>query len=100
MEALAMEEGKVENWNDDRLDEFSQRMDTGFGAAATKVELAGTKNEMKLRFNEVNARLDRLEAVFVSRFSHIDDRLDRQNNTLLVGALGVIAALIANGIFG
>lgn len=95
-----MEEGQVENWNDDRLDELSRRMDKGFEAAATKVELGGTKNEMNLRFDEVNARLDRLEAVFVSRFSHIEDRLDRQNHTLLVGALGVIAALIANGIFG
>lgn len=95
-----MEGGQVENWNDDRLDELSRRMDAGFAAAATKVELVATKNEMNLRFDEVNARLDRLEGIFVSRFSHLEDRLDRQNNTLLVGALGVIAALIANGIFG
>lgn len=96
MEALAIEGGQVENWNDDRLDELSRRMDAGFAAAATKVELASTKNEMNLRFDEVNTRLDRFEGML----SRIDGRLDRQNHTLLVGALGVIAVLIANGIFG
>lgn len=57
----------MENWNDDRLDELSRRMDTGFEAAATKVELAGTKNAMNLRFDEVNARLDRLEGFVALR---------------------------------
>ncbi|MGN6276685.1 MAG: hypothetical protein ACTHNP_12265 [Solirubrobacterales bacterium] len=93
MEALLMEGGQVENWNDGRLDELSRRMEAGFEAAATK-------NEMNLRFDEVNARFDRFEGMIVARLSRIDDRLDRQNHTLLVGALGVIAALIANGILG
>ena len=68
MEALLEKEGKVENWNDDRLDELSRRVDAGF-------------KEMRDGFAQVN------------------NRLDRQNHTLLAGALGVIAALIANGIF-
>lgn len=34
MEAL-LEEGKVERWNDDRLDELSRRMDDGFIAILT-----------------------------------------------------------------
>lgn len=69
MVALLEKEGKVERWNDDRLDELSRRMDDGF-------------KEMREGFAQLNGRLD------------------RQNHTLLVGALGVIAALIANGIFG
>ncbi|MGN6814790.1 MAG: hypothetical protein ACTHK3_01725 [Solirubrobacterales bacterium] len=76
MEALLEKEGTVENWNDDRLDELSGRMDAGF-------------KEMREGF----ARVD-------ERFERISDRLDRMNHTLLIGALGVIAALIANGIWG
>ncbi|HEX5527567.1 MAG TPA: hypothetical protein VFX44_10285 [Solirubrobacterales bacterium] len=80
MEALLEKEGKVERWNDDRLDELSRRMDNGF-------------KEMRDGF----ARVDR---EMKEGFAQVNDRLDRQNHTLLVGALGVIAALIANGIFG
>ncbi|MFL5896945.1 MAG: hypothetical protein ACJ76D_00535 [Solirubrobacterales bacterium] len=58
MEALLEKEGDVESWNDDRLDEFSRRMDKGFEATATKVELTAVKNEMGLRFGEVDRRLD------------------------------------------
>lgn len=54
---MEREEGQVENWNDDRLDELSRRMDSGFS------EL---KKEMKDGF----ARVDR-------RFERIDDRLDK-----------------------
>lgn len=73
-------EGTVANWNDDRLDELSRRMDAGF-------------KEMRDGF----ARVDR---EMKEGFAQVNDRLERQNHTLLIGALGVIAALIANGIFG
>lgn len=100
MEALLEKEGDVDSWNDDRLDELSRRVDKGFAEAATKVELTAVKDEMNLRFDEVDARLGRFEGTVTSQFSHINDRLDRLNNTLLVGAFGLIAALIANGIWG
>lgn len=79
----------MDSWNDERLDELSRRMDAGF-------EKAAAKEEMNHRFNEVNRRFDTVDANFL----HINDRLDRMNNTLLIGAFGVIAALIANAIFG
>jgi thiamine pyrophosphokinase len=103
MEALLEKEGDVDSWNDDRMDELSRRMDAGF-------ERAATKEEMNLRFDAVDARFEAVDARFGEigkRFDkieahllHISDRLDRQHNTLLVAAFGVIAALIANGIFG
>lgn len=47
MEALLEKERDVENWNDDRLDELSRRMDNGF-------------KEMREGFAGVNDRIDRL----------------------------------------
>jgi len=110
MEALLEKEGDVESWNDERMDELSRRMDKGFEEAATNVELTALKNEMNLRFDrvderfaqftgrfgEVGKRFDKIDA----QFMHIDDRLDRLNHTLLAGAFGVVAAVIANGIWG
>ncbi len=51
---------------------------------------------MNYRFDQVNRRFDKVDAQFLQ----INDRLDRMNSTMLVGAFGVIAALIANGIWG
>lgn len=103
-----MERGTdVENWNDERMDELSRRMDAGFEKAATKVEVTSVKDEMNLRFDEVNARFDRFEGTVGSRFDevagelrHLSERFDRLLNTLTVGLIGVIAALVAGGIFG
>jgi hypothetical protein len=47
MEALLEKEGTVENWNDDRLDELSGRVDAGF-------------KEVKEGFAQINRKLDRL----------------------------------------
>jgi len=103
MEALLEKEGTVESWNDERLDELSRRMDAGFEKAATKVELTAVKDEMNLRFGEVDKRFDQVDNRFNkidAQLLHIHDRLDRMNNTLLMGLFGLIAAVIANGIWG
>lgn len=47
MEALLEKEGKVENWNDDRLDELSQTMKEGFA-------------KVDKRFERVDDKLDKL----------------------------------------
>jgi hypothetical protein len=93
MEALLEKEGTVESWNEERLDELSRRMDAGF-------EKMATKEEMNLRFDAVDARLGRFEGGITAQLSDISNRLDRLSNGLLVGAFGVIAALIANMAFG
>jgi hypothetical protein len=96
MDALLEREGQVESWNDDRLDELSRRIGAGFDRVATKAEMNQRFDDVNRRFAEVGKRFDTIE----SHLLHINERLDRLNNTLLVAAFGVIAALIANGIFG
>lgn len=96
MEALLEKEGHVENWNDERLDELSRRMDAGFEKAATRVELTALKDGMNLRFDHVDQRFGEVG----KRFDGIDDRLERLNHTLLIGLFGLIAAVLANGIWG
>jgi hypothetical protein len=97
----------MESWNDERLDELSRRVDAGFEKAATKTELAATNKEMNRRFDEANGRFDRFEKTVGSRFDevagelrHLSERFDRLLNTLTVGLIGVIAALLAGGFFG
>jgi hypothetical protein len=91
MEALLEREEQVENWNDDRMDELSRRMDAGFEKAATKVELTGVKGEvaglrrevagvneeMNRRFNEGGAQLERFESHVRTEFHRFTDRLDK-----------------------
>lgn len=110
MEALLEKEGDVENWNDERMDELSRRMDAGFEKTASKEEMNLRFDAVDKRFDEVDRRFDEVSGRFGEvgkRFDkidtqllHIHDRLDRLNHTLLVGACGVIAAVIANGIWG
>ncbi len=96
MEALLEKEGDVESWNDERLDELSRRMDKGFEEAATKVELAALKDEMTLRFGEVDRRLD--EVTYGVR--SLGERFDRLQNTLMIGGFGLFAAIAGSAVFG
>jgi hypothetical protein len=84
MEALLEKEGTVENWNDERMDELSRRMDAGFEKAATKVELVATNEKMNLRFDGVDRTMkERFEEVNrdSSEVKHelhrVNDRLDK-----------------------
>jgi len=58
MEALLEREGQVENWNDDRLDELSRRVDGGF--VAVREEMKEGFASVDRRFERVNDRLDKL----------------------------------------
>lgn len=103
MEALLERGTDVESWNDERLDELSRRMDAGFEKAATKEEMNRRFDEVDRRFDEVSGRFGEVGKRFDkidTQLLHIHDRLDRLNHTLLVGACGVVAAVIANGIWG
>ncbi len=88
MEALLeREEEQVENWNDDRLDELSRRMDAGF-------EKAATKEEMNLRFGEVDKRFDRVEG----QLDRVNNRLDYMLGGMLLAGVGLLANLLADKI--
>lgn len=110
MEALLEREGKVENWNDDRMDELSRRMDAGFEQAASKTELAATKEEMVRRFGEVDRRFDemgqrfdesatrseRFESKVGAEFHRFTDRLDKLFYIQLFFLVSLAAALITD----
>ncbi|MFL5833175.1 MAG: hypothetical protein ACJ76B_04250 [Solirubrobacterales bacterium] len=103
MEALLEKEADVESWNDERMDELSRRMDAGFEKAATKEEMNLRFDEVDRRFEEVSGRFGEVGKRFDkidAQFLHINDRLDRLNQTLFAGLVGVIAAMVANGIWG
>jgi len=51
MEALLEKEGNVESWNDERMDELSRRMDSGFKEV---------RGEVRDGFARMDSRLDRL----------------------------------------
>jgi predicted nuclease with TOPRIM domain len=60
MEALLEKEGNVENWNDERMDELSRRVDDGF-------------KEMREGFARIDTRFDRVD----QKFDRVDERFDR-----------------------
>lgn len=72
----------MENWNDDRLDELSRRVDAGFNATARK--------------DEVNGRFDKVD----HELSRVNDRLDRITYALVVFAISLIGAVLAGGLTG
>ncbi|HVD86734.1 MAG TPA: hypothetical protein VNB59_04940 [Solirubrobacterales bacterium] len=79
MDALLEREGKVESWNDNRLDELSGRVDNGF--------------------KEMREGFDRLDQAMREGFAEINGRIDRLMLTLLVAAIGIIGTLIGGAVF-
>lgn len=82
MEALLEKEGKVENWNDHRLDELSRRMDAGF-------------KEMRDGFARVDARFAQMDAKFDAKFEQVDARLDKLFIAIITVGAGFAATTIA-----
>lgn len=65
MEALLEKEEAVENWNDERMDELSRRVDAGFkemreGFARIDSKFARIDSKFDLKFDGLNARIDKL----------------------------------------
>ncbi|HWC49456.1 MAG TPA: hypothetical protein VG448_11290 [Solirubrobacterales bacterium] len=88
MEALLEKEGKVESWNDERMNELNGRVDAGF-------------KEMREGFAAINARLDRIPTreEIDHRFEAAEGRIDRVSNRLehLVWGLAAVGGgLLAN----
>lgn len=67
-------ETPMENWNDDRLDELSRRMDAGF-------------KEMREEMREGFARMDK-------RFKQVDKRFERLYYTLITASFGLVVSVI------
>jgi len=90
MEALLERERKVENWNDDRMDELSRRMDAGFDQAATKAEVG----EIKRRFDDVDKEFDKVGR----EFGRVNDRLDKLFYIQILFLISFSAALITHSV--
>lgn len=91
MEALLEREGIVENWNDERLDELSRRMDAGF-------ERMATKEEMNHRFDELGARLGRFESLVGTEFHRFTDRIDKLFYLQLLFMISLAVGLITEAV--
>jgi hypothetical protein len=66
MEALLEKEGKVESWNDERLDELSRRVDDGFREMREGFARMDAKFDAK--FDRVDAKFDSIDAKFNKLF--------------------------------
>jgi hypothetical protein len=77
MEALLEKEGKVESWNDERMDELSRRMDAGFDEI---------RKEIKEGFAEVATRKE---------VQALDDRIFNLMIMMLVFCGGLVTTLLA-----
>ena len=86
MEALKME-SRRDNWNDDRLDELSRRMDNGFEAVDRRMERG---------FNAAREEMSELRA----DMRHLNERFDRLYYLVLVTIIGSFGSLLANGVLG
>jgi hypothetical protein len=107
MEGLEMED-RVDNWNDDRLDELSRRMDDGFkemresfkevrAEMVTREELKELIASINVRFDQIDKRFDQVD----KRFEQVDKRFDRLENRvdrLYYGCLALLVFLIGNSI--
>jgi len=98
-------ERPMTEWNDDRLDELNERVKDGFAEVDKRFE------KVEKRFDNVDDRFVRLEGEMKAGFRHSDERLnaafdhinvriDRIYYAILLSAVGVIGALLANGIGG
>jgi chromosome segregation ATPase len=97
MEALEMERPMTE-WNDDRLEELNERVKDGFAEVDTRFDKVDERfvrleGEMKAGFKHADERLN-------AAFDHINVRIDRIYYAIVLAAVGVIGALLANGVGG
>lgn len=86
----------MENWNDERMDELSARVDAGFKEA---------REEMREGFAEMNRKLDRIPTreEIDHRFEAVEGRVGRVSTRLehmVWGLFAVGGGLLANLLAG
>ena len=88
----------MENWNDDRLDELSGRMDEGF--KEMRAGFARVGQEMKEGFATVDQRFVRVEQEMREGFARLDDRFFKLMVVIIVLGGGILGTLIAGVLAG
>lgn len=75
----------MDNWNDERLDEMSRRMDAGFETIREEMREGFTRIDQKFELMAKNEDLQFLSS-----------RFDRLQNTLLIIGGGLLGTVIAS----
>lgn len=87
----------MENWNDDRLDELSRRVDDGFkemrdGFARIEKEMKEGFSRVDAKFNDVDAQFDRLggriDKLFYIQFAFM--------GSLIIALISVVVGLLTD----
>jgi hypothetical protein len=108
MKVLEMERPMMDSWNDDRLDELSNRVDDGFKEMNEGFKRAderfATKEEMNRRFDEVDRRFDEVDKKFdkvdrkfeevLFQLGRVNDRLDGYARVAFVTGVGLFGAVV------
>lgn len=93
----------MDSWNDERMDELSGRVDSGF--KEMREGFARVDREMKEGFAEINRKLDQIPTreEIDHRLEAVEGRVDRVSNRLehmLWGLFAVGGGLLANLLAG
>ncbi len=88
----------MDSWNDERLDELSERVDVGF--KEMREGFARIDREMKEGFEKVDRDMKGLFGQLNKRMDRFEDRIERLTNTFMVVGGGFAAAVVAATIFG
>ena len=95
MEALKVET-PMDNWNDDRLDELSRRMDAGF--KEMREEMREGFARVDQRFGQMDQRFGQMDQRFGQvdqRFGQVDQKFERLLHTLVLIAWGFAGTTVA-----
>ena len=89
-------------WTDERLDDLSRRMDAGFGRVDEDIrdlrrELRGGFTQVAGSFHDSDRRIDGLGSELRTEIEALRLTLLRVGGGIMVGLVGVIAAVLARG---
>ncbi len=79
-------------WTDERLDDLSSRVDRGFEQVDRRF------GQVDRRFDETNRRIDTLGVELRAEMDALRMTLLRVGGGMMIGLVGVIAAVLARGV--
>lgn len=99
-----MEAAAKVNWNDDRIDRFTEQVDSRFEQVDERFDRF--EERVDLRFKQVDERFDKFESHVDTRFNRLEDRFEKRFDALqhsmiysLAGILAAFAAVVVTANF-
>jgi DNA anti-recombination protein RmuC len=84
-----------ERWTDERFDDFAKHVDQRFHAVNQRFDAVDRRfDAVDRRFEDVNQRLDHVDIDIRELRKDLNTKFDGLQRTLLLGNLGIIAALV------